>query len=166
MTVQMGFVEGRWHQNWANTDLILFSVVARKLVKKMIFLVKCSVPEICQWEKLLGLVPTESFLTHSGFRKRVWFEFPSHHFSSEYLGSKFSFHYCFRSRPFPGIIVSKSRSRLLRTSFFLSFPFTDSITEWVTGSLFELSWFRFPKFMKTVLSGDGQLNCFCYWDEI
>ena len=87
---------------------------------------------------------THRILTHSGFRKRVWFEFPSHHFSSEYLGSKFSFHYRFRSRPFLGILVSNSRSRLLGMSSF-SFP-SHSLTPSLTGRV--------------------SYNCFCYLDEI
>ena len=47
----------------------------------------------------------------------------SQHFQSVLIIVIFSFHSRSRSRPFPGIIASDSRSRILGTFFFIPFPF-------------------------------------------
>ena len=47
----------------------------------------------------------------------------SQHFQSILIIVIFSFHSRSRSRPFPGIIASDSRSRILGMDFFIPFPF-------------------------------------------
>ena len=47
----------------------------------------------------------------------------SQHFQSVLIIVIFSFHSRSRSRPFPGIIASDSRSRILGKFFFIPFPF-------------------------------------------
>merc|ERR1711950_7563 len=49
----------------------------------------------------------------------------SQHFQSVLIIVIFSFHSRSRSRPFPGIIASDSRSRISGTFFFIPFPFSN-----------------------------------------
>ena len=61
----------------------------------------------------------------SGFFSEPFPYFPniSQHFQSVLIIVIFSFHSRSRSRPFPGIIASDSRSRILGMFFFIPFPF-------------------------------------------
>ena len=63
MTVQTSYVGGQWHQNWADTSPQHFFLSWHGNLRKVIFLVKCSVPENFQRANFLRPVPTESLCT-------------------------------------------------------------------------------------------------------
>ena len=67
MAVQMGYVEGRWHQHWALNGSILFPAWTRKMVKSF---------ERLHTRKFSTLIflgaSIHGLLTHPGFRKRIW----------------------------------------------------------------------------------------------